>query len=170
MIRFAKSLLAKEDGRNRVVWGIRVDRGIKKRCDQVAALAGVPVGLLVSFIFDCWFYEHIDLLKSEETIKGVAKQVQVYNRRLNRRRSRTNVRLHLTDDEIVNLGTRWSIRGISIETRVRIKAMALNRGIPVYRMIDEIVSKEWEREGNKPGRPRISRRLGKEVRRLLYNL
>ena len=73
----------------------------------------------------------------------------------------------IDDDEFTTLITTWSIRGISIETRARVKAMARNRRITIPRLIDEMVLKEWKEQKYQKIRPGLSRKLRSDLEKVL---
>jgi len=64
-----------------------------------------------------------------------------------------------------------SIRGVTPDTRLKLKVMAIGKSVPIYRLLDEIVDKAWQKEKDKiPKRPISSRRISKEVIRILRKL
>ena len=67
----------------------------------------------------------------------------------------------------IELRTQMDFKGISIETRLKIKMMAANRGIFLYQLLDEIVEQAFKKEQHTPARPGVAGRIRKEVRKLL---
>ena len=65
------------------------------------------------------------------------------------------------------LRTQMDFKGINIETRVKLKLMAANRGIPLYQLLDEIVEEAFKREQHTTVRPGVAGKILKEVRKLL---
>jgi len=76
------------------------------------------------------------------------------NRKLANQKSRTKLR------------TQMDFKGINIETKLKLKIMAANRGIPLYQLLDKMVDEAFEKEGDMPLRPGLSSKIAKEVRRL----
>jgi len=66
-----------------------------------------------------------------------------------------------------NLRTQMCFRGISIDTSLRLKVMAINRGIPLYQLLDELVDKAWKKQQDTPASAGVSGKIRKEVRKLL---
>ena len=60
-----------------------------------------------------------------------------------------------------------NFKGINVETKLRLKAMALLRGIPLYQLLDEMVERAWEEEQDTPAAKAISHKLRKEIRKTL---
>ena len=67
----------------------------------------------------------------------------------------------------IELRTQMDFKGINIETKLKLKIMAANRGVPLYQLLDEIVEQAFKKEKHTPARPGISGKIRKEVRKLL---
>jgi hypothetical protein len=67
----------------------------------------------------------------------------------------------------IELRTQMDFKGINIETRAKLKLMAANRGIPLYRLLDEIVEQAFKKEQHTLVRPRVAGKIRKEVRKLI---
>ena len=65
------------------------------------------------------------------------------------------------------LRTQMDFKGINIETRAKLKLLAANRGIPLCRLLDEIVEEAFKKEQYTLVRPGVARKILKEVRKLL---
>jgi len=65
------------------------------------------------------------------------------------------------------LRTQMDFKGINIETRAKLKLIAANRGVPLYRLLDEIVEQAFEKEQYTLVRPGVAAKILKEVRKLL---
>jgi len=77
------------------------------------------------------------------------------SRKLANQKSRTRLR------------TLMDFKGINIETKLKLKIMAANRGVPLYQLLDEIVEQAFKKEQHTPARPGISGKIRKKVRKLL---
>ena len=77
------------------------------------------------------------------------------SRKLANQKSRTRLR------------TQMDFKGINIETKLKLKIMAANRGVPLYQLLDEIVEQAFKKEQHTPARPGISGKIRKTVRKLL---
>lgn len=77
------------------------------------------------------------------------------SRKLANQKSRTTLR------------TQMDFKGINIETKLKLKIMAANRGVPLYQLLDEIVEQAFKKEQHTPARPGISGKIRKKVRKLL---
>jgi len=67
----------------------------------------------------------------------------------------------------IELRTQMDFKGISIETRLKIKMMAANRGIFLYQLLDEIVEQAFKKEQHTPARPGVSGKIRRELQKLL---
>ena len=67
----------------------------------------------------------------------------------------------------IGLRTQMDFKGINIETKLKLKIMAANRGVPLYQLLDEIVEQAFKKEQHTPARPGISGKIRKKVRKLL---
>lgn len=65
------------------------------------------------------------------------------------------------------LRTQMDFKGINIETRAKLKLMAANRGIPLYRLLDEIVEQAFKKEQYTLVRPGVGGKIRKELGKLL---
>jgi len=65
------------------------------------------------------------------------------------------------------LRTQMDFKGINIETRAKLKLIAANRGVPLYRLLDEIVEQAFKKEQYTLVRPGVAAKILKEVRKLL---
>lgn len=169
MIRKNKLNRSGESVRKRRVWGFRVDSIIIRSCRLAAAMMGVPVGQLVSFIIKCWFDENISLLGNAKAMKELGKILKG-EQSLNKRNTRLQGRAAAQspgEDDLANLKTKWSMRGISIETILRIKLMAFNKGMPIGKFIDVMAAREWEKAGNELAVPGLAQSARKLVHRAL---
>ena len=146
---------------NKILWGLRISERIKNACQITALNMKIPVSHLVSFIIYYWFRENNERLRNEQGIKELVKSYN--NRNLNLRQSE-NLTLETPHEaDVLNVTTKWSIRGISIETMFRIKAMAFNNGIPIGKFIDVMTAKEWEKEKNRPTNPGLRQKVKKSI-------
>jgi hypothetical protein len=74
-------------------------------------------------------------------------------------------------DGTEHLRINMSVRGVTLDTRLKLKIMAVSKGVPIYRLLDEIVDKAWQKEKDKtPEQPVSSRRISKGVGRILKKL
>ena len=67
----------------------------------------------------------------------------------------------------IELRTQMDSKGINIETRWKLKAMAANRGIFLYQLLDEIVEQAFKKEQNTRVRPGVTGKLRRELWKLL---
>ena len=67
----------------------------------------------------------------------------------------------------IELRTQMDFKGINIETKLKLKLMAANRGVPLYRLLDEIVEQAFKKEQHTLVRPGVAGKIRKEVRKLL---
>lgn len=58
-------------------------------------------------------------------------------------------------------------KGIDIETRLKLKLMAANRGVPLYQLLDEMVEEAFEKERHSITTRVASRKFRKQVRKIL---
>ena len=65
------------------------------------------------------------------------------------------------------LRTQMDFKGITVETRVKLKLMAANRGIHLYQLLDQLVEEAFEKEQNQIAGPGVAARIRKEIRRIL---
>jgi hypothetical protein len=65
------------------------------------------------------------------------------------------------------LRTQMDFKGINIETRAKLKLMAADRGIFLYRLLDEIVEEAFKKEQNNLVKPGVARKILKEAGKLL---
>jgi hypothetical protein len=63
--------------------------------------------------------------------------------------------------------TQMDFKGINIETKVKLKLIAANRGVPLYRLLDEIVEQAFKKEQYTLVRPGVAGKILKEIRNLL---
>ena len=166
MVRKTKIYPTKQHNNGKKVWGIRVDNSIKQRCVIVATLLNIRTNLFVSFIINQWFDNNISLMENEKTRKELVNLAKNYAIKCDHKPSGKVVAQSPDEDEIINLRTRWGVRDISIETKLRIKAMALDSNIPIGQFIDMMTAREWERSKNKPASSRTSKKLRKDVKTL----
>jgi len=78
------------------------------------------------------------------------------------------IKRKLTNQEShANLHTQMDFKGISIETRLKLKIMAAARGIPPYQLLGEITEEAWQKVQNTIAKQGISGKMRKEARKLL---
>ena len=65
------------------------------------------------------------------------------------------------------LRAQMDFKAIKMETRAKLKLMAANRAIPLYRLLDELVDEAFKKEEHTLVRPGVAHRFLKTVRKLL---
>ena len=155
-----------------IVWGIRVQRTLKRQWMSLAGIIGVPASRLVAYVLEDWFKKSIELF-SEKEGRYRLSQLVLRQDQSAIRKIVPDIASEPSDEsyETVHLKINMSIRGVSSDTRLRLKVMAMGKGIPIYRLLDEIVDEAWQKEGDKiPKRHISSRSIGKEVSKILRKL
>lgn len=71
------------------------------------------------------------------------------------------------NNEVQKMRVNVWLQGIDAETKVRMKVLAAAKGIPLYKLIDELIEEAWEREGDMAATKSVRRKARKEVRKLL---
>ena len=67
----------------------------------------------------------------------------------------------------IKLRTQMDFKGISIDTRLKLKLMAANRGVFLYQLLDEMVEQAFKKEQHTPAKPGVASLIRKELRKLL---
>ncbi|TET12728.1 MAG: hypothetical protein E3J81_10295 [Dehalococcoidia bacterium] len=57
------------------------------------------------------------------------------------------------------------LQGIDAETKMKVLAAA--KGVPLYKLIDQLIEEAWEREGDMLATESVRRKARREVRKLL---
>lgn len=155
---------------NKVIWGLRIDRGVKKSCQYVAGLMGVPVSHMVSFIIAVWLNNATESLKKQDNVGRLATMVRAYGGELDDKPAPPKRQPKRDEDTIIYPTTNWTIRQVSVEARLTLRALALNRGIPVAKVIDDLAAQEWERAEKRKEVvvPGMSAKLKREVHKLIH--
>jgi len=154
---------------NKVLWGLRIDRRVKKSCEYVAGLMRIPASLLVSFMITWWLHNTRQSFKKRDNLKLLAAIIKAYGRKLDDKPAPPSRQPKGVEDVTFYPTTNWTIRQVSVVTRLRLRTLALNRGIPVSKVIDDLPAKEWERAGKRKevAVPGMSGKLKRETRKLL---
>jgi len=155
-----------------IVWGIRVQKTLKRQWMSLAGIIGVSASRLVAYVLEDWFKKNIELFSEKEGRYRLSQLVLRQDQNAIRKIV-PDIASELSDEsyETVHLKINMSIRGVSSDTRLRLKVMAMGKGIPIYRLLDEIVDEAWQKEGDKiPKRHISSRSIGKEVSKILRKL
>ena len=170
MQRRTKHTSSTDMTKNRPVWGIRIDPRLKTSCQLASAILRIPDNLLVSFILYSWLKDSRTLFQTKESRGEMVRRItaycdqQAYNSPVVEKRIKAN-----ETDDLLSIRDIWSVRGVSIETVMRIHVMALGRGVSIYRLIDYVISKEWEKQGNQPVRPGASSKIKKKVSAIIHH-
>jgi hypothetical protein len=143
------------------VWGLRVDKRVSNGCGKVAAFIGVPIGMFGSYMFISWLNANDHILHDQESVSELARRIRAVDEGLRGiHPMHHKKRSAIADEEMTNLALPWSLRGIDLETRIRIKALARNDQITVSQLIDTMVSREWKKRGDEMAGPNLSRAFG----------
>ena len=67
----------------------------------------------------------------------------------------------------IKLRTQMDFKGINIETKLKLKLMAANKGIFLYQLLDKIVEEAFKKEQHTPAKPGVTGKISKELRKLL---
>ncbi|MFC1980989.1 hypothetical protein ACFLVN_01940 [Chloroflexota bacterium] len=155
---------------NKVIWGLRIDRRVKKSCQYFAGLMGVSVSNLVSFIIAVWLNNATRSFKEQDNLRRLATIVGVYGSELDNKPAPTKKWPRRDEDTITYPTTNWTIRQVSAQTRLTLRLLALNRGIPVAKVIDDLAAQELERAEKRKEVvvPGMSAKLKREVHKLLH--
>lgn len=155
-----------------IVWGIRVPTVLKRNWMSLAGIIGVPVNRLVAFVLEDWFKKNVEVFREKEGRYRLSHLILRQDQSASRKGAPKNASQPFEEsDETEHLKTNMSIRGVTPDTRLKLKVMAIGKSVPIYRLLDEIVDKAWQKEKDKiPKRPISSRRISKEVIRILRKL
>ncbi len=122
---------------------------------------------MVSFILSEWFADNRSVLETEEgrdKLEGRAKRHDL------QQRSRSPV---VEDGHLLEktrqTGPRslWTVRGLDAETIMKIHLLALNRKVPMYRLIDDMVAAEWEKVADHRAKSAMPKRLKRKAAAIL---
>ncbi len=150
------------------VWGLRVDKRVSNGCGKVAAFIGVPIGMFVSYMFISWLNANDHSLQDQESVRELARRIRAVDEGLRGiHPMHHKKRSAIADEEMINLALPWSLRGIDLQTRLRIKALARNDQTTMSQLINTMVSREWKERGDEMAGPNLSRAFGKDVRKIL---
>ena len=155
-----------------IVWGIRVPTVLKRDWMSLAGIIGVPANRLVAFVLEDWFKKNVAVLREKEGRYRLSQLVLCQDQSVSDRVVLKNASQPFDENnEADSFKTNMSIRGVTLDTRLRLKVMAIGKGVPIYRLLDEIVDKAWQKEKDKiPERPISSSRISKEVSKILRKL
>jgi len=155
-----------------IVWGIRVPTMLKRNWMSLAGIIRVPVSWPVLFVLDDWLKTNAAVFKSEKGRQALSQLILQQNQS-----DGIEVLPKTTDEslgemeEADNLRTDMSIKGVTIEARLKLKVMAIDKGLSIGRLLGEMVNKVWQEEGDRIQQRHISsRRLGKEFSKMLRTL
>ena len=133
-----------------IVWGIRVQRTLKRHWMSLAGIIGVPANRLVAYVLEDWFKKNIELFSEKEGRYRLSQLILRQDQSASRKVVPKNAGQPFDEsDETGHLKINMSIRGVRSDTRLRLKVMAMGKGIPIYRLLDEIVDEAWQKEGDK---------------------
>ena len=155
-----------------IVWGIRVPTVLKRDWMSLAGIIGVPANRLVAFVLEDWFKKNVAVFREKEGGYRLSQLVLRQDQSASRKVIPKSASQPFDENNEANsFKTNMSIRGVTLDTRLRLKVMAISKGVPIYRLLDEIVDKAWQKEKDKiPERPISSRRISKEVSNILRKL
>lgn len=155
-----------------IVWGIRVPTVLKRKWMSLAGIIGVPANRLVAFVLEDWFRKNVAVLREKEGRYRLSQLILRQDQNASGKVVPKNASQPFDENnEAVSFKTNMSIRGVTLDTRLKLKVMAMGKGVPIYRLLDEIVDKAWQKEKDKiPERPISSRRMSKEVSKILRKL
>ena len=155
-----------------IVWGIRVPTVLKRDWMSLAGIIGVPANRLVAFVLEDWFKKNVAVFREKEGRYALSQLILRQDQSASGRVLPKNASQPFDENnEADSFKTNMSIRGVTLDTRLRLKVMAIGKGVPIYRLLDEIVDKAWQKEKDKiPERPISSRRISKEAGKILRKL
>lgn len=155
-----------------IVWGIRVPTMLKRNWMSLAGIIRVPANRLVAFVLEDWFKKNVAIFREKEGRYALSQLILRQDQSASRKAVPKNTSQPFDENnEADSFKTNMSIRGVTPDTRLKLKVMAIGKGIPIYRLLDEIVDKAWQKEKDKiPERPISSRRISKEVSKILRKL
>jgi hypothetical protein len=152
-----------------IIWGLHVTPEQKKRWKFLAMLRRTPVSYLINGILNDWWSLHEDLILAEaDPYKLKRVLTQTPDQDFGPSAPAIN---YILDPDLAFLeGTRMnlSVRGVSAQTRSYLKALSVSTGEPIYRLIDEMVARAWNEQGDQPvTREGNSRGLRKTIQKIL---
>jgi len=139
---------------------------------SLAGIIRVPANRLVAFVLEDWFKKNVAIFREKEGRYALSQLILRQDQSASRKAVPKNTSQPFDENnEADSFKTNMSIRGVTPDTRLKLKVMAIGKGVPIYRLLDEIVDKAWQKEKDKiPGRPISSRRISKEVSKILRKL
>jgi hypothetical protein len=149
---------------DRPVWGIRVDKSLSDVYQAAAAVFRVPDYVLVSFALTRWLEDNLILLTTKAGSKIMSQTIGEYRRRHTKESPRAMSKaMDSGTDDLTDIREMWSVRGVRMETILRVRILAEHRGIRISRLMDEMVEREWEVAGDEAAKPGESSRISKRV-------
>ncbi len=149
------------------VWGVRIDSKLKQACRFLAAALGISASTMVSFILSQWFAENRPVLETEEGRDKLERQVRRYSRQPRSRSPVVEDEQTIGEPSKTGLRALWTVRGLDAETITRIHVLALNRKVPMYRLMDDIVAAEWEKVAGQRANSGVPKNLRKKAAAIL---